>query len=54
MVRKSLKYELRLLAGVPKAVKVLQQLALYFSLSCEHLAKDISKSYLVLFSGVGS
>lgn len=49
-----LRYELRLLAGVPTAVKILQQHALCCSLSCEHLAKGIPKSNFFLLRGVGN
>lgn len=49
-----LKYELRLSAGIPKTVKILQQLACCFSLRCEHLAKDITRTNLALLSAIGN
>lgn len=49
-----LKNESRLSAGIPKTVKILQQHALCFSLICEHLAKDSTRTTLVLLSRIGN
>lgn len=44
----------RLSAGIPTAVQILQQPECCFPLRCEHLVRDITRTNLVLLSAVGN
>lgn len=52
--RAGLLYGIRLPAGIPKAVQILQQPECCFSLRCEHLVKDIARTNLALLSAIGN